>query len=430
MTQFTVIVPTSDHVDTLWFSLESVLAQTVRDFELIVVGDGAPPRTSEIVAAFAERDARVRYVPNTKGERNGELSRHAVLQNAQGRYVAYQCDDDLWFPDHLETLAGLLVDHDLAHTMQIDFTPQGHVDTAMFDARNDADALKRMRRNEVGFGLASGGHTLEAYRRLPHGWRPAPKTIHSDLYFWLQFLDQPWCRYATHRWPDVIHSAGIPRAWPPARRAAELAGIAAHLADPAWRARLVRRGLTAAHDRTSSQIRELAATVTAHAYSRRNRYAFGERLIFARAGNGFRYKVTGAYPPEGWGSWARGPLRIALPLRAADRAGAGAALRIVLELIHLLGSPAREVSRVRVAINGRPIAEIEERQSGPRCYEVSIQPDLIAGHLELVVEIDGVAPATPRSLGMNDDRALAVGIVALTVERSSQPGDDEMLVVQ
>ena len=80
MTQFTVILPTHDHVDTLWFSIESVLAQTVRDFELIVVGDGAPPRTAEIVAAIAERDPRVRYVSNPKGERHGELSRHAALQ--------------------------------------------------------------------------------------------------------------------------------------------------------------------------------------------------------------------------------------------------------------------------------------------------------------------------------------------------------------
>jgi glycosyltransferase involved in cell wall biosynthesis len=419
MTQFTVILPTHDHVDTLWFSIESVLAQTVRDFELIVVGDGAPPRTAEIVAAIAERDPRVRYVSNPKGERHGELSRHAALQHARGCYVAYQCDDDLWFPDHLETLAGLLADHDLAHSMQIDVTPEGHADTVMFDARNDANALKRMRRNEVGFGLASGGHTIAAYRRLPYGWRPAPKAIHSDLHFWLQFLDEPWCRYGVHRWPDVVHSAGVPPRWTASRRAAELAGIAARLGDPVWREQLVRRSLNAAHDRMNAEMREIAATLTTQAYRRRNRYALGERLIFARAGNAFRYKVNGAYPPEGWGSWARGALRICLPVRAADRVGT-VALRVVLELVHLVGV-GREVSRVRVAVNGSAIAEIEERLDGPCCYEISVPPDRTAGRSELLVEIDGIAPATPRSLGMNDDRALTVGIVALTIERCSEP---------
>jgi hypothetical protein len=414
MHAFTVIIPTHDHAETLWFSIASVLAQTVQDFELVVVGDGAPPRTAEIVAAIAERDPRVRYMPNPKGERHGEAFRHEALMTAHSRFVAYQCDDDLWFPDHLETLARLLEHHDLAHTMQIDVTPDGHTDTVMFDAHNAPYDLERMRRNDAGFGLASGGHTMLAYRRLPHGWRPAPKGINSDTYFWLQFLDQPWCRYASHKWPDVVHGAAIPPSWPAARRAAELAGTAARVQDPAWRDELVRRSLVAMHDRVVREMQELAAAVPAQTFSRNAVYSAGARLTFSRSGNAYRYRVAGTYPPEAWGAWLRGTMRIVLPRRAADRREAGDAT-MTLELVHLLGAPAREVSRVRVAVNDRTVAEIEERIGGPRCYEIAIPAAVIGQVPKLVVEVEGLEPATPRSIGLNDDRELSAGIIALSI---------------
>jgi len=418
MKQFTVLVPTHDHADTLWFSLGTVLAQTVQDFEIIVVGDGAVARTGEIVGALAENDSRIRYFPRPKGERYGEASRHEALASAQGRYVAYQCDDDLWFPDHLETLAGLLADHDLAHTMQISVTPGGKSESVMFDAYGDPNALERMRRNEAGFGLETGGHTLEAYRRLPHGWQPAPKEVNSDLYFWLQFLEQPWCRYASHKWPDVIHFAAIPPTWSAMRRTAEVASIARRLPDPAWRDRLVRRSLGAMHDRGVVEMRQLLDAIPTHAYRERNRYAIGERLAFSRWGDAYRYPVTGTYAPEGWGTWLRGAMRIRLPLGGADHVDTGA-LSIQLELMHLLGKPAREVSRVRIAVNDDTVAEIEEHIGGLRCYDVSIPRTLTVDRSELVIEIEGKAPATPCSLGMNnDDRELTVGIVSLSIHRS------------
>ncbi|MEA2689064.1 MAG: hypothetical protein QOD51_1671 [Candidatus Eremiobacteraeota bacterium] len=417
MTQFTVIVPTHDHAETLWFSLGSVLAQTVQDFEVIVVGDGAPPRTGEIVAALAERDSRIRYLAKPKSERHGELSRHEALASAQGRYVAYQCDDDLWFPDHLETLARMLEDHDLAHTMQVDVTPDGHADAVMFDVRRDPHALERMRRNEVGFGLASGGHTMEAYRRLPHGWRPAPKETHSDLFFWLQFLEQPWCRYASHTWPGVLHSAAIPPSWNGMRRAAELAPLAARLPDPAWREALVRRSLVATHDRTMLEMRQLAKAIPVHAYSADNVYPLGEKLLFSRWGNAFRYRIGGAYPQEGWGTWARGTLRVTLPLAPDERIGSHD-MRLSLELVHLLGEPARAVSRARVCVNGEPVAEIEERTGGPRRYDIELPAALATPRAELVVEIEGLEPAIARSIGLNDDRELAVGIISLAIDRA------------
>ena len=409
--EFTIIVPTFDHVETLWFSLESALAQTLGDFELVVVGDGAPPRTAEIVDAFAARDPRVRYAPNAKGARHGEAARHATLEHARGRYVAYLCDDDLWFPDHLATLATLLADHDLAHTMQIDLTPTGRTYAALFDADADPRALDAMRRNANGFGLASGGHTLAAYRRLPFGWRPAPKGINSDTYFWLQLLDQSWCRYASHKWPDVIHLSMVPAEWPAARRAAELATVAARLADRTCRDGLVRTALLDVHERA---VRDASLSATAFPHP----YALGECVRFGVRGNAYRYAVTGTHERELWGVWVRGTMRIVLPREPLPEAAGDARIPLVLavELMHFVAEPARPTSVARIIVNGETVARVVEGVGGEHRYEIELPPSFRAAQAPFVLDIESEDAASPLSLGLSDDdRELSVGAISLSI---------------
>jgi len=249
VTTFTVVIPTHDHGDTLRYAVRSVQWQTVQDFEIFIVGDGVPERTREIVRELIAADSRIRFFDCPKGARLGEMHRHAALAEARGRFVCYQADDDLWFPDHLEAMASLLDGHDLAHCMQIDVAADGRVSTWMFDAKADSRARVKMQRGDSGFGLASGGHRLDAYRRLPRGWNPAPVGMNTDLHFWLQFLEQPWCRYVSSKWPRVMHFSSIPRKhWDARRRVEELADWWERIQTAADRERLVQQCLLAVHD--------------------------------------------------------------------------------------------------------------------------------------------------------------------------------------
>jgi glycosyltransferase involved in cell wall biosynthesis len=246
---FTILVPTHDHADTLWYSVQSALHQTRQDFELFIIGDGVPDRTREIVVALIARDPRIRFFDNPKGERHGEAYRHIALQEAAGDYVCYLSDDDLWFPDHLDHMARMLADHDLAHSMQILVRPNDKLSTWMFDSRQEPDALNKMRRSETGFGLTSGGHRLAAYRRLPRGWHPAPLGINTDLYFWLQFLDQSDCRYSSLKWPTTCHFSSVLRkSWKGAERVAELAAWWPRLLNAEQRCQIVMEVLLPIND--------------------------------------------------------------------------------------------------------------------------------------------------------------------------------------
>jgi glycosyltransferase involved in cell wall biosynthesis len=104
----TVVIPTYNYAEVLAFSIASVLDQTFRDFELLVVGDGCTD-DSERVATGTD-DPRVQWVnlPNNTGHQSGP--NNEGLQRARGAVVAYLGHDDLWLPNHLEVLMGAFDD--------------------------------------------------------------------------------------------------------------------------------------------------------------------------------------------------------------------------------------------------------------------------------------------------------------------------------
>lgn len=88
-------------------SLDSLLAQTFQDFELVVSDNGSTDGTPEVVRAYAARDPRIRYV---RHERNaGSIRNHNfVLEQARGRYFKWVSDDDVYGPELLDRCVGVL----------------------------------------------------------------------------------------------------------------------------------------------------------------------------------------------------------------------------------------------------------------------------------------------------------------------------------
>ena len=90
-------------------ALESVLAQTYGDFELIVVDDGSSDQTNEILREYANKDSRVRLIVQ---ENQGlTKSLNSALALARGEFVARMDADDICFPERFEKQVEFLVQH-------------------------------------------------------------------------------------------------------------------------------------------------------------------------------------------------------------------------------------------------------------------------------------------------------------------------------
>jgi len=78
----------------------SVLAQTYTNWELIIWDDGSKDNTQSVIKSFAENDPRIRYY---YAENHGKsYSLNKAIQKAQGDYLAFLDDDDVWYPEKLE----------------------------------------------------------------------------------------------------------------------------------------------------------------------------------------------------------------------------------------------------------------------------------------------------------------------------------------
>lgn len=205
----TVLLPTTgEKGSVIGYAIDCVLTQTITDIELLVVGDGMGATTRAVVEDYVSADERVRLFEFPKADSRGTPNRHTLLTHeARGEIVCYICDRDLWSPDHLERISRVLADHDFAYTQSfmvlrdgVEFGPplmmlsrDGHRNFFVSCIRHTHEFLP----------LSGVGHTMDMYRRLPHGWR-AGGDLATDYYMWLQFLELPECRVETTLAPTLL----------------------------------------------------------------------------------------------------------------------------------------------------------------------------------------------------------------------------------
>ena len=99
---FSIIIPLYNREKTISRAIESILNQTIQDFEIIVVDDCSTDCSAEIVHKLKVLDARIKYIKN---EINQErcISRNKGIQIALGKYICFLDSDDYHLPIHLET---------------------------------------------------------------------------------------------------------------------------------------------------------------------------------------------------------------------------------------------------------------------------------------------------------------------------------------
>ncbi len=97
-----ICIPTYNRAALVQEAVASVLAQTWREFELIVVDDGSTDDTTEALAAYASRIRLIR-----RESRGGvSAARNTGIAAARGEWLAFLDSDDLWRPEKLARQTG------------------------------------------------------------------------------------------------------------------------------------------------------------------------------------------------------------------------------------------------------------------------------------------------------------------------------------
>ena len=136
-----VVIPLFNKQDSIRSTIESVLAQSFRDFELIVVDDGSTDGSVDVVKAI--NDPRIRLIE----KQNGGVSsaRNEGIRNASYEYVAFLDGDDLWDSDYLR---------EIVHLIEV-FPEAGILGTSYFITENKQKRIATKPLDDSFFGIVS-----------------------------------------------------------------------------------------------------------------------------------------------------------------------------------------------------------------------------------------------------------------------------------
>jgi glycosyltransferase involved in cell wall biosynthesis len=118
-----VITPCYNSAPFIAQTIESVLAQTYQNWEMIIIDDCSTDGSYETVLEYAEKDRRIK-VYRLEHNSGAAVCLNKAIELSQGQYIAFLDSDDLWFPQKLEKLLRFMQEHDC----DFSFTEYEHID--------------------------------------------------------------------------------------------------------------------------------------------------------------------------------------------------------------------------------------------------------------------------------------------------------------
>lgn len=178
-----VIMPAYNAGRFLEEAIRSVMAQTVADWELLVLDDGSTDDTRIIAQRLAQIDRRIRVLPN---EHNMGVARtrNRGMDLCLGEYVALLDSDDVWYPQKLETQLALMGETgaDLCYCAYAMVNTAGEKIRADYPVPPTVDFNGLLRQNVIGCS------TVMFTAAVKEKYRFETDFYHEDYVLWLRLL--------------------------------------------------------------------------------------------------------------------------------------------------------------------------------------------------------------------------------------------------
>ncbi|AKX46869.1 glycosyl transferase [Thiopseudomonas alkaliphila] len=113
MNKISIITPIYNCSAFLERTLQSVLAQTYIDWEIIMVDDCSPDNSGLIAQSYSEQDQRIKLITLSRNS-GAATARNTAIKAATGRFIAFLDSDDLWHPQKLEKQINFMLESNYA----------------------------------------------------------------------------------------------------------------------------------------------------------------------------------------------------------------------------------------------------------------------------------------------------------------------------
>ncbi len=171
-----VVMLTYKRADLVGRAIESILGQTYKDFEFIILNDASSDNTDEIIAKY--KDKRIRYYKNDTNK-GIAYSRNRITKLARGKYIMIMDDDDVSLPERMELQVKFLEENP-----DIDVVAGQVIDALRIPLTHDEIASSLIQLNNI-------GNPNIMYRRnfiVKNKIEYASINFGEDWHFWLQML--------------------------------------------------------------------------------------------------------------------------------------------------------------------------------------------------------------------------------------------------
>ena len=178
-----VIIPAYNCERFISETIESVIAQTYPDWEMVIIDDKSTDRTEEIIESYARKDGRIRFYRNESNIGAAE-TRNKGMELAEGEFMAFLDSDDLWAPKKLEKQIDFMRknDHAFTCTSYEHISEEGEKTGRVFSPRQKANYRQVVLYNSV-------GNLTVVYNVKKLGKFTAPNVFAREDYgLWLSIL--------------------------------------------------------------------------------------------------------------------------------------------------------------------------------------------------------------------------------------------------
>lgn len=185
-----VVTPCHNAQSTIAKTIDSVIKQTLTDWELIIVDDGSTDDSAKLIHAFIENDHRIKYFKIDKPSGSPSLPRNIGIDKAQGKYIAFLDADDVWFPNKLQKEVDFLEknEYDLAYSYYEKMDWEGNRSDRIIRTREKTTYVNLLKSNSIPC-------LTSIIRKDIIGDTRFKQIPQEDFCFWLDILKKGYTAY-------------------------------------------------------------------------------------------------------------------------------------------------------------------------------------------------------------------------------------------